>query len=80
MSDDITKKVISIIAAEFKVSPGEIVAETVAADVDGWDSIRHINLLLKIEDAFELEFDTGEVSAVSNVGELIALVRKAAAS
>ena len=34
--------------------------ETTAADVDGWDSLRHITLLAAIEDEFDIEFEFGE--------------------
>lgn len=42
-----------------------------ARDVDGWDSLANIRLLLTIEKAFAFSFDTGEISEFKNVGELI---------
>lgn len=44
--------------------------ETTAADVDGWDSLAHINLMCAIEDAFGVRFRGNELAEFSNIGEL----------
>ena len=48
--------------------------QMVAGDVDGWDSLAHIRLLLAVEKEFGLKFSTLEVMRLKNVGELAALV------
>lgn len=52
---------------------------TSAADVDGWDSLMHINLIIAIEKAFNVKFATVEISALKedgrNVGDFIDLVQ-----
>jgi len=45
-----------------------------AADVDGWDSVEHFNLISEIESAFGMRFKMKEVSGMKNVGELAELV------
>ncbi len=45
-----------------------------AEDVDNWDSLTHINLIVAIEKAFRIRFTTSEVSGLKNVGDLEALV------
>ena len=42
-----------------------------ADDVDAWDSLSHINLMIAIELAFDIEFKQSEIQSFSNVGELI---------
>ena len=42
-----------------------------ADDVDGWDSLSHVNLLLAIELEFGIEFKAHEVQSFNNVGELM---------
>lgn len=44
---------------------------TTAADVDGWDSLRHITLLAAIEDEFDIEFTMGATVKMKNVGEMV---------
>jgi acyl carrier protein len=55
-------------------------AGTTAADVVGWDSLAHINLVLAIEEAFGIEFSMGEVSELHNVGEMVKLIQERAGS
>jgi acyl carrier protein len=45
-----------------------------ARDVDGWDSLNHVNLMILIEDEFGVRFTTAEVSALQDVGELKRLI------
>lgn len=45
-----------------------------AEDVENWDSLTHINLIVAIEKEFRIRFTTAEVSGLKNVGELEALI------
>jgi acyl carrier protein len=49
-------------------------AETTARDIPDWDSLRHIELLVAVEQAFKVRFNTGEVGGLKNVGEMVALI------
>ena len=48
--------------------------ETTAADVDGWDSVGHLNLIVAIEARMKMKFKTSEVDALHNVGQLVGLI------
>jgi acyl carrier protein len=48
--------------------------ETTAADIDGWDSLEHINLIVAVEREFEVRFRTAEIAGLKNVGEFEALL------
>ena len=49
-----------------------------AADVDGWDSLMHINLIIAVEKRFGIRFATAEISGLKdegqNVGTFLALI------
>lgn len=47
-----------------------------AKDVDGWDSLTHIRLLLTVEKAFKVKFSTSEIGKLENVGDLVALIQE----
>jgi acyl carrier protein len=49
-----------------------------AQDVDGWDSLSHIRLLMTVEKAFNVKFSTSEIGKLKTVGDLVALVRQRA--
>ena len=51
-------------------------ATTTARDVDGWDSLAHIRLVVSIEKAFSLRFSAAEISELQNVGDMAALIVK----
>ena len=44
---------------------------TTAPDIDGWDSLEHINLIVAIEDEFNVKFSMGETLSMKNVGEMV---------
>lgn len=46
-----------------------------AKDVPGWDSFNHINLIVALEEAYNLTFDTEEIAGMANVGDLVAVLR-----
>jgi len=54
--------------------------EMTAADVDGWDSLAHINLIIAVEKHFQIKFATAEISGLKsegqNIGTFLALVQK----
>ena len=59
--------------------PGLVLNDTMTAeDVDGWDSIAHINLMIAIEKRLGVRFATAEISRLkddgANVGSLLELV------
>ncbi len=43
---------------------------TSAADISGWDSVAHINLMFSIESEFGFQFRGNELAEFANVGEL----------
>jgi acyl carrier protein len=45
-----------------------------ARDVDGWDSLTHIRLLLTIEKSFKVRFTTTEINNLENVQGLVKLI------
>jgi acyl carrier protein len=53
----------------------ELTPQLTAKDVDGWDSLTHIRLILSVEKAFKIRFNTSEIGNLENVGDLVALIR-----
>lgn len=47
-----------------------------AADIDEWDSLTHINLIVAVEKEFRIRFTTPEIANLQNVGELMDLIAR----
>jgi len=50
--------------------------ELTANDVDEWDSLVHVSLIIGTEKAFGIRFDAGEITSARNVGEMITMLEK----
>ena len=48
----------------------KIALEMTANDIEGWDSLSHINLIVAIETKFDIRFKQKEVSSFKNIGDL----------
>ena len=46
-----------------------------AKEVDGWDSLTHIRLILTVEKAFKVKFSTSEIGKMATVGDLVTLIK-----
>ncbi len=48
--------------------------ETTADDVEDWDSLEHINLIVAVERSFKIKFTMGETTSMKNVGEMVDII------
>jgi acyl carrier protein len=54
---------------ELVISP-----QTTAKDIEGWDSLMHVTLIVNVENAFGVRFSSTKVAGLKNVGELVDLI------
>ncbi len=47
---------------------------TNSKDIEDWDSLEHITLVVSMEKEFNLKFDLKEVNELANVGEMVDLI------
>ena len=50
--------------------------ETTSDDIEDWDSLEHINLIVAIEQEFEMKFSMGEVTGMKNVGAMVDIIQE----
>ncbi len=68
---DIFKKVNEIFCDELDNDDIVLKDDTTADDVEEWDSLSHVQLIVAIEKAFGIKFTSNEILSWKNVGELI---------
>ena len=73
--DEILSAIATIVAEKFG-HVGPLTADSVATDVDGWDSTAHVELMIDIEDHFGIRLTTGEMANLFNLGALAGAVER----
>ncbi len=66
----ISDKLKAAILAELKLDEYEIKDDTLANQVPGWDSLKHIDVICAIEKEFGVKFKSIEVLKCKNIGDL----------
>jgi acyl carrier protein len=77
---DVRQRVEAIFRELFE-DDGLVLKETMtASDIDGWDSLAHINLIIAVESEFGIRFAAAEISGLKGpgqtVGSFLDLVRR----
>lgn len=71
---DIHDKLTTIFRDVFDDDNLVLTPELTAADVDEWDSLNHIRLVVSVERAFAVTFSAAQVGRLKNVGEFVELI------
>ena len=73
---EITNKMNTIFCDVFDDDSIKIFDNMTSTDIEEWDSLNHITLVVNIEKAFDLKLNLSEVGKVENIGEMIELIFK----
>jgi acyl carrier protein len=71
---EVYERMIPIFQDVFDDDTLTIQASTSASDVDGWDSLAHIRLIVALEQAFQVRFRASEVSSFQRVADVVAAI------
>ena len=74
--NNIKEKLQSVFVDVFDDEDLRISNSTNSDDIEEWDSLNHIALVLSIENCFNIRFMTGEVLSLKDVGEMIQLLEE----
>lgn len=64
--------VVDVMADVFGVPREELSASTVRGDIPEWDSLGHLNLMLALEEAFNVSFSVDEMPGLVSVAAITA--------
>jgi acyl carrier protein len=73
---EILRHITEIVQDELDDDSIRLTGDTKANEVPGWDSLAHVRIVIGVESAFKLRFDTNEITSLKKVGDLVALVER----
>ncbi len=74
--EEIYEKLDEVFQDVFDDEEIHVSAETTANDIEDWDSLEHINLVVAVEAAFGIKFNMNEVVSFQNVGEMVDVIEQ----
>lgn len=78
-SDSLLHDLREIMVDVFDVDDVEITRATTAEDVEEWDSLSHVRLVVAVERKFGFKFKNSEIEGLKSVGDLVDLIEAKAA-
>lgn len=74
--NDILTRVQDVFRDELEVDDLVLTDETTADDVEEWDSLSHVQLVVALEKTFGIKFTSREILSWDNVGDLVDCIEK----
>ncbi len=75
-TEEIIESLRKLMIDVFDLDDLQINAQTTSEDVEDWDSLSHIRLMVAIERQFKIKFQNSEIEALNNVGELVEVIAR----
>ena len=72
---DILEKVIEVIAEICSVDKSEVTENSTVGDFPAWDSMGHLGILSKVEEAFDISFEPEEMMEMEDVKDIVEAVK-----
>ena len=74
LSQELFERVRNMCADVFQVPPAQLRPESSPVNLEAWDSVQHLNLVLALEQEFGVPFDPEDMDQMKSVGAIAALV------
>jgi acyl carrier protein len=72
---DLFQKLQGVISTTLKVAPEKIGEETSDKDLAAWDSLAHVNLMMSLEQTFNLSLEVEDFSKLTSVPAILEYLR-----
>jgi acyl carrier protein len=69
--EEVLAKLSEIVRDVLQLDDVKLEMKTTANEVEGWDSVSTIEIMVAVEDVFDIHIKTGEMAAMDNVGFLV---------
>lgn len=72
----IEDKVKSIVIKQLKIKEADFSLELSVGDIPEWDSAAHVQLIMAIEDGFNIEIDISDAIEIEDIFDIVAVLKK----
>ena len=74
MKEEIYERLNNVFRDVFDDDSISVSQTTTSSDIEDWDSLEHINLIVAVEQEFGIKFNMKEVTTMKNVGEMVDII------
>ena len=74
---EVLQKIEEIVRDELDDDSISLTMTTRASDIDGWDSLAHVVIMVAVERQFDVQFKSSEITTLKDIGNLVQLVQSA---
>lgn len=72
--EEVLEKLTDVFREVFDDEEIKLSDNTTSEDIEDWDSLEHINLIVAVEQEFNIKFNMNEVTSMKNVGEMVDII------
>jgi len=72
MTSPLLERIRGIAADVLEVPASGVTVESSPESIASWDSVRHLNLVLALEEEFDIQLDPEEIDRMHSIGEIVA--------
>ncbi len=76
INNPIEKSIQQILASIFPSIEGEFQKEWGPNEIENWDSMSHLNLVMSLSETFDISLDFEEVMAIGTIGDIFYILKK----
>lgn len=73
MMEEKLKKIMSVL---FEIAESEISGQTKREDIERWDSLNHLNLVVEIESEFDITLSPEEIGDMNSLESILEILKK----
>lgn len=75
-NQDIKSRAKSVLARTMKVNPDELKDDVAQQDLSDWDSVHHMNVVLGLENEFDIEFEDRELPMLTSLPAIVDSIQR----
>ena len=70
------EQIVAIMSEVFELPIADFPAEISQKTIENWDSLRHLNLIVELEDSFDKSYEPEEISEMITLDKIIEMLQK----